>query len=360
MYKSIAIFPQDNTKEYIQKCEDYISLAKQYGFNEIFTTLHLPEISFEKQLDTLLEVCELAKKFDMEVTSDIGGNYIKQLLINEELLNKLKKTKLDFLRLDYGYNHEDIKSLANKLPLKGFVINASIYNEIESKIEVEFIRSLNLEVRACHNYYPRIETGIDEELVLKQKQIFNSLNVPIYYCVANLNNPRGPIYKGLPSLEKHRYAPIDNVLLELIEKYEADGIMYADQFYEKEDFILLQEIENKIINIKVKLINNKYNNKVLIDHHFRYDSNEYILRSQTSRQMAEFAEVVEKENQIVRKRGSITIDNKDYGRYSSEIQIVLKDLPQDERVNVIGNIEEIELEKFAYYRKGYLYRLKND
>ena len=33
MYKSIAIFPSNLSQEYIQKCEDYISLASSYGFN---------------------------------------------------------------------------------------------------------------------------------------------------------------------------------------------------------------------------------------------------------------------------------------------------------------------------------------
>ena len=44
-----------------------------------------------------------------------------------------------------------------------------------------------------------------------------------------------------------------------------------------------------------------------------------------------------------------------YERYSGELQIVLKNLPQDNRVNVIGYIEEEERWKLQYYRQGYDY-----
>ncbi|TKV17243.1 DUF871 domain-containing protein, partial [Citrobacter sp. TBCS-11] len=43
-------------------------------------------------------------------------------------------------------------------------------------------------------------------------------------------------------------------------------------------------------------------------------------------------------NTSERSRGSITIDNCDYGRYMGEIQIVKNDLAADEKVNVVGKI----------------------
>ena len=38
-------------------------------------------------------------------------------------------------------------------------------------------------------------------------------------------------------------------------------------------------------------------------------------------------------------RGSITLDNDGYGRYSGEVQLVRSDLPADSRVNVVGQVE---------------------
>ena len=40
----------------------------------------------------------------------------------------------------------------------------------------------------------------------------------------------------------------------------------------------------------------------------------------------------------VRPGGTVTMDNRLYGRYSGEIQLIREDLPADEKVNVIGHI----------------------
>lgn len=369
MNKVISIYPnlEDN---YLNKCEEYIKLAKSYNFNEVFTSLHLPEVKLDTQINFLYDLANIVSKYNMTLTADIGGKSIKQIIKNENLLNKLKL--VDYFRLDYGYDHQDIKYLHDYLSNKGFIINASIYNSEESKAEVEFIREMNAEVMACHNFYPRVESGIDEELAFIQKKIFNELNVPIYYCVPSLTNPRGPIYKGLPTIEAHRYTDTKDVLSELVNKYNADGIMFSDNFYSEEEFKKIEDIEdikydikdisipkysNKHINeeIHVHTFNNLYDDIIYQTHTFRYDSNSKFIRSKSSRTMAEFAKSIEPSNCIERKVGYVTIDNKLYERYSGELQVVLIDSPADKKVNVVGYIEQEDIEKLKDYRNNHSY-----
>ena len=356
MYKAIAIYPSKEEK-YLNKCEEYIKLASANGFNEVFSSMHIPEIDLSSQVIFCNELSNICREYDMDLIVDVGGNAIKQILNTLELRNILKNTKIDFIRLDYGYNHEEVSTLKDVINNKGFIINASIYDYEESKIEVEFIRSIHSQVRACHNFYPRVESGIDDEHAYVQREIFRSLNVPIYYCIPNIDNPRGPIYQGLPTIENHRYERIDKVYEELVYKYCADGILLADNFYSEEKFKAINNvIINNPIEIKVKTINNLYDDIVYKTHTFRYDSNNNYLRSKTSRQMAEFAKSIEPENCIARTRGSITIDNKKYERYSGELQVVLHDNIQDDRVNVVGYIEEKDLDKLLYYKNGFTYK----
>jgi hypothetical protein len=49
---------------------------------------------------------------------------------------------------------------------------------------------------------------------------------------------------------------------------------------------------------------------------------------------------VKPENSVVRRRGTITMDNEDYLRYAGEVMIMRADHPQDPRVNVIGRIQK--------------------
>ena len=48
-------------------------------------------------------------------------------------------------------------------------------------------------------------------------------------------------------------------------------------------------------------------------------------------------------NTIDRKKYDVTVDNSKFKRYAGEINIVLKDLPSDERVNVIGKIDSTDV-----------------
>ena len=51
-------------------------------------------------------------------------------------------------------------------------------------------------------------------------------------------------------------------------------------------------------------------------------------------------ETVEPKNCAMRRRGTITVDNRLYGRYSGELMLLREDLPADDRVNVIGSVPE--------------------
>lgn len=356
MKKAISIYPNDE-ENYLTKCEEYIKLANKYNFTSVFTSLHLPEIDISSQVLFLYDLSKLVKKYDMELIADIGGKSIKEIIKKDDLLNKLKD--VDVFRLDYGYDHEDIKYLHDTLNNHGFMINASIYNFEESKREVEFLRSLNTEVIACHNFYPRVESGIDEDFALKQKLIFDSLNVPIYYWIPSHINPRGPIYDGLPTLEIHRYLSIKPITQDLVNRFNADGVMTSDNFYSEEELKTISDncspLENPI-EIKVNTINDKYDDIIFKTHEFRYDSSSSFLRSKSSRTMAEFASIIEPENCIERKAGVITIDNKKNERYSGELQVVLVNHKDDEKVNVVGYINDEDLYKLKFFINGYKYK----
>ena len=72
----------------------------------------------------------------------------------------------------------------------------------------------------------------------------------------------------------------------------------------------------------------------------RSDSPKGLKRLAESRGYAAAGEKIKPDNCIYRKRGSIVMDNERYQRYSGEIMIPIDDYPQDDRVNVIGELHE--------------------
>lgn len=74
--------------------------------------------------------------------------------------------------------------------------------------------------------------------------------------------------------------------------------------------------------------------------------------------MAEFAQKIVPDHCVERNAGCITIDNERYLRYSGELQVVLQDAKQDDRVNVVARLQNLsDLKKLAYFREGYTYEL---
>ena len=71
----------------------------------------------------------------------------------------------------------------------------------------------------------------------------------------------------------------------------------------------------------------------------RIDSPKSLIRVQESREYATPGEVIEPSRTSERPLGSITIDNKNYGRYSGEVQILRESFGKDDRVNVIGQVD---------------------
>ena len=72
----------------------------------------------------------------------------------------------------------------------------------------------------------------------------------------------------------------------------------------------------------------------------RVDSPRWLVRFAESREYSCRGKSVEPDNCVSRDRGTITIDNVNYGRYTGEIQMIRSPLKADSRVNVIGQVCE--------------------
>ena len=56
--------------------EQYINHLKKYGFNGIFTSVHIPEEDSKKYRSRLLSLCNLAKNNNLDVMVDIDQSIL--------------------------------------------------------------------------------------------------------------------------------------------------------------------------------------------------------------------------------------------------------------------------------------------
>ena len=68
-------------------------------------------------------------------------------------------------------------------------------------------------VQAWFNFYPSPDTGISQQFLEQQVRMFKKYGFTTQAFFAGDENLRGPLYEGLPTLEKQRYySPLASIL----------------------------------------------------------------------------------------------------------------------------------------------------
>ena len=355
MVKGISIYLQEDTPVEV---ESYLKKARRLGFNTVFTSIHIPELQVETQIAYFFALCQKVKEVKMELLVDVSGEVLSHIVKNKDYVAEFIEYNI-MIRFDCGYETEQILLAAEVLGVTGLVLNASTLKEIELNEIVKEIREHfpNMKLLACHNFYPRVETGLAIEFVEKQGKVFEGLGIPVLSFLPSIDYPRGPMYQGLVTVESHRHLSFEESALMLYNSASFGGLIIADVYAEEK---MLKEMaavcENQPLEIQLEVIDSLSENEKEIlfsgEHQIRYDSGAFVLRVETSRAMATLGRKVEPKGQRNRSKFDVTIDNEKYGRYSGELQIVLDDLRADERVNVVGYIAAGDQYKLEYIKKG--------
>lgn len=298
----------------------------------VFLSLHISEEFDDSYCRRAEEICrDLAQK-GFRIIADVSVKTLQQFGC-ESLVSLARKLQLWALRIDYGFSREEICALAAQMPI---VVNASTTTEEDARV----IAAAGKEVFAMHNFYPRPETGLDEDYLLETTRSLQNAGLKVLAFIPGDTQRRGPLYEGLPTLEAHRNVPPSAAFVDLAVRFGVDEIFVADPgISRQEQERIARFCQDGVICVPARL-DDRYS--YLYDRVFtcRVDSPKALVRFQESRIYSCQGETVEPDNCRERCRGSITIDNRLYGRYSGEIMMARQDFPANPRVNVIGTVPE--------------------
>lgn len=347
----------------IEENINYIRLAKEKGFSRIFTSMHIPEANHNDIKINLFKLLNEAKKLNMTVNVDISPNTFKFFEIEDNDIESLLEYGIKVIRLDFGFSSKQIADFSNNNIGLKVELNASTLTE-GFLLELEKYNANFSNILACHNYYPKKYTGISEELLIKRNNILKRKGINISAFVPSSDNKRGPIYEGLPTLEKHRN----------LNPYLSTKHLFAlgvDNVYIGDSQASIQELElmGSIVTpfeFSIDWVTDNEDIRSYIESNTftqRLDEAEYVVRIEESRYF-----FMEDKNKSIledklpfgtRERGCVTIDNLGYKRYAGEIQICKTDLPYDDRVNLIACIKEYDLYLLDYMKGGDTIKFKS-
>lgn len=298
----------------------------------IFLSLHISEEFDATYCQRAREICHLLAVQGFRTIADVSRKTLTQFGC-ADLTELAKELRLWGLRIDYGFSPEEIGEMASKMPI---VLNAST----TSPDDARRIAARGTDVFALHNFYPRPETGLDEELLMQTTNRLREAGLSVQCFIPGDTVLRGPLHEGLPTLEAHRNVLPSAAFVDMVLRFGMQDIFLADPgLSEREQERISGFCRDGVIRVPAKLDENWAHlyGKVFT---CRVDSPRWLIRFQESRTYSCQGEAVEPANCAARSRGVITVDNQLYGRYSGELMLIREDLPADDRVNVIGAVPE--------------------
>ncbi len=338
-----SIYPEHATLEENKK---YIDQAAKYGFKRIFTCLLSVDKPKEEVKKEFKELIDHAHEKGMEVILDVAPYVFDRLGITYDDLSFFADIHADGIRLDEGFDgHKEAMMTYNpehlKIEFNASVDNKYIENVLSYKPNTDYVLT-------CHNFYPQRYSGLGYKMFEETSKNIRKHNLPIAAFVSSQQpNTFGPwnVYEGLCTLEMHRDLPIDLQARHLFATGLVDDVIIANCFASEEEMKSLAEIEPGKLTFKIELEGepNKVEEKIIFEHpHFvRGDMNDYAARSTMPRITFKDATIPPRNTRDL-KRGDIVVVNDEYDRYKGELHVILKDMPNDGKKNVVGHLPQEE------------------
>ena len=298
----------------------------------VFLSLHISEEFDDTFCARAEEACHALAAMGYRIIADVSVKTVDRFGCTD-LTELAEKLQLWALRIDYGFSREEIEAMAEKMPI---VLNAST-TTVE---DVKAIAAKGKCVMAMHNFYPRPETGLDEDYLRETTAALGEAGLKVLAFIPGDIQKRGPVFEGLPTLETHRKGLPSAAFADLALNYGIEEIFVGDPGISRKEIDRIARFcREGILSIPCEISETWQH---LYDQVFtcRIDSPKWLIRFQESRVYSCQGQTVEPRNCAERCVGALTVDNLNYGRYSGEIMLIRSDLPADHRVNVIGQVPD--------------------
>ena len=342
----ISIYPDKATD---RELFDYIDRAEDAGFKRIFSCLLSAKGSKDQIINRFSNIIDYANKKGFETIVDVNPSVLKKLGVDSKDLSFFKDIKASGFRLDRGYSgYEEAMLTYNDYNLK-IEINMSNDTRYIDNIMDHMPNRYNL--MGCHNFYPHKHTGLSLDYFRKCTHNFKKHGLNTAAFITSQNHKAfgpWPIGNQIPTLEMHRYMPIEVQLKHMIALNDIDDIIISNCFATEEEFSKIKNMRLDMVSFEIILEEDirEIEKAILLDeiHFKRGDISDTVIRS-TKNSRDKYCDKSFPIHNAPRniKRGDILIESDEYGNYKGELEIALKDFENSGKSNVVAKIKEEEV-----------------
>ena len=342
----ISIYPEKSTES---ELFNYIDKAKEAGFKRIFSCLLSVDKSKDEIINKFSNIIAYANKKGFETIVDVNPSVLKKLNVDGEDLSFFKDIGASGFRLDRGYSgYEEAMMTYNDYNLK---IEINMSNDTRYIDTIMDYMPNRYNLIGCHNFYPHKHTGLSLDFFRKCTYNFKKYGLNTAAFITSQNDSAfgpWPIGNQIPTLEMHRYMPIEVQLKHMISLDIIDDIIISNSFATEEEFSKIRNMRLDMVSFEVTLEEDitEIEKTILLDeiHSRRGDICDTVIRStRNSRDKYSDRSFVLHNAPRNIKRGDILIESDEYGNYKGELEIALKDFQNSGKSNVVARIKEEEV-----------------
>lgn len=341
----ISLYPERSTPEHD---EAYMAAAAKLGFDRIFTCLLSVRRSREQTLEEFGRFVATAHGYGFSVAVDTNPEVFARLGATPADLSPFAEMGVDTIRLDGRFDDKgDIQITRNPQGIK-IQYNASSNMALDLMIE-RGADPRNMCV--CHNFFPERFTGLGEGRFSWFSRKYRSLGLPVAAFVSSrAEDTFGPweVYEGLPTCEDDRTRPIGLQLRHLLATGLVDDVLIGNCFASDVELAQMASVDTTRVTFGIVLDEDASGEERRslwgFDHITRTDASDYLLRSSIPREAYRQTDIPARPVPGgLLQRGDVMIVNDNLAHYRGEVQIALRDIPDDGTRNLVGRIPGQEL-----------------
>lgn len=338
----IAVYPQHST---VEEIEAYIQLAHQNGFDRMFTCLM--SLTNEQERNKLQRINAFAQKLGFDISADIAPTVFQELGKTYRDIGYFKENfHISALRLDMGFSGQEEAFMTLDTSNVKVELNSSNGTKyLETILSYEANRGNLL---GCHNFYPKKYTGLSRQHFLATSKQFKDQNIRTAAMISSSHGKFGPWEEtqyGLPTLEEHRNLPITVQAKDLWNTGLIDDLIIGNMFASEQELQSLGQLNRQKLVLQVLPMENMsaIEERIVFEepHFNRGDVSEYMIRSTQSRVKFKQESFPTHTTQPL-QAGDVAIDNNEDVRYKGELQLVLKEMPNEGTANIVAKVVEEE------------------
>lgn len=357
----ISIYPDYDS---IETCKKKLQHAKELGYTIAFTGLANAGSDTVEIRDDFIELFAFANALGIELHMDINQHVMKALHATSNNLKIISDYKIPVIRVDCGISLEEtIEMTKNPYGIK-IEENLSNLRTLTEKMEA-VAKYGNMEnYCACHNYYPRINSGLDIAYAITCAKIAKTYGCKTGAFIGSMyaSNDLNPFGKSTMTIEKHRYLPAHVQAYELFASDVFDFLIFGDGNPREDELLAVSKTTRSAYACLHDSERMKLSKENMLEYQALYciqipvyfasflgedkEKIESLLMRNRIDQCEEAIRVmnlrgtsgISIQNITNRMKYSITMDNHTNPMYQGEIEILLKDMPAVPYANVIGMI----------------------